>query len=236
MARTSGGRRPLASLAKGDHGAEGAHPHGAGHSSGEPRKTGKAGWGSEATRVTRAALLARSIVLHLLPGAALFAFVLVAAALEMEPILALLVGIALVIIPLELGYLLYQGKRKTRRWSLSEIVDYREPLPARRIALWAIPLVAWFILMLFLSRRRTRREDRRRTLLLVSRVSPQVRVPRGKRHVRDLGHSRRVRARVHNQRRDRPGGRGTLLPWPSAAADRPLRPRAPILNAALFSH
>jgi membrane protease YdiL (CAAX protease family) len=95
--------------------------------------------------------LPRSILLHLMPGAALFAFVVVAAALGMAAILALLGGIALVIVPLELGYLLYQAKRKTGRWSLSEVVGYREPLPARRIALWAVPLVAWFTVMLFLS-------------------------------------------------------------------------------------
>jgi uncharacterized protein len=95
--------------------------------------------------------LPRSIVLHLLPGAALFGFVLVAAALGIPAILALLVGIALVIVPIELGYLLYQGRQKTGRWSVWEVVGYREPLPARRIALWAVPLVAWFIVMLFLS-------------------------------------------------------------------------------------
>ena len=95
--------------------------------------------------------LARSIVLHLLPGAALFTFVVIAAALGMPAILALLVGIALVIVPIELGYLLYQGKRKSGRWSVWEVVDYREPLPVRRIVLWTVPLVAWFIVMLFLS-------------------------------------------------------------------------------------
>jgi membrane protease YdiL (CAAX protease family) len=95
--------------------------------------------------------LPRSLVLHLLPGAALFGFVLVAAALGVPAILALLVGIAIVVVPIELGYLLYQGRRQTGRWSVWGVVDYREPLPARRIALWAVPLVAWFILMLFLS-------------------------------------------------------------------------------------
>jgi hypothetical protein len=95
--------------------------------------------------------LARSIVLHLLPGAALFAFVVAAAALGIPAVVALLAGIALVIVPLELGYLLYQGRRKTGRWSLSEVVGYREPLPARQIVLWAVPIVAWFIAMLFLS-------------------------------------------------------------------------------------
>jgi uncharacterized protein len=95
--------------------------------------------------------LRRSILLHLMPGAALFAFVVVAATLGMPAVLALLGGIALVIVPFELGYLLYQGRKKSGRWSVWEVVDYRDPLPARRIALWAVPLVAWFIVMLFLS-------------------------------------------------------------------------------------
>jgi membrane protease YdiL (CAAX protease family) len=95
--------------------------------------------------------LQRSIVLHLLPGAALFGFVLVAAALGVPAILALLVGIAIVIVPLELGYLLYEGRRQSGQWSVWPVVDYREPMPVRRIALWTVPLVAWFIVMLFLS-------------------------------------------------------------------------------------
>jgi membrane protease YdiL (CAAX protease family) len=95
--------------------------------------------------------LGHSIALHLLPGTALFGFVLAAAALGMPAILALLVGIALVVVPIELGYLLYQGKHQAGRWSVWPVVDYREPLPARRIVLWTIPLVAWFIVMLFLS-------------------------------------------------------------------------------------
>jgi membrane protease YdiL (CAAX protease family) len=66
-------------------------------------------------------------------------------------ILGLLIGIALVIVPVELGYLLYQGRLESGRWSVRPVVDYREPMPARRIILWAVPLVAWFILMLFLS-------------------------------------------------------------------------------------
>jgi membrane protease YdiL (CAAX protease family) len=95
--------------------------------------------------------LPRSIALHLLPGAALFGFVLVAAVLGIPAILALLIGIALVVVPIELGYLLYEGRSKSGRWSVWEVVDYREPMPARRIALWTVPLVAWFILMLSLS-------------------------------------------------------------------------------------
>ena len=95
--------------------------------------------------------LPRSVVLHLLPGAALFAFVLVVAALGVPAILGLLIGIAIVIVPIELGYLLYQGRQETGRWSVREVIYYRERMPTRRIVLWAVPLVAWFILMLFLS-------------------------------------------------------------------------------------
>lgn len=96
--------------------------------------------------------LGRSIVLHLLPGAALFAFVVVAAALGVPAALALLVGIAVVIVPIELGYLLFEARRRTGRWALGEVVGYREPMPARRVALWTVPLVAWFIVMLLVSR------------------------------------------------------------------------------------
>jgi membrane protease YdiL (CAAX protease family) len=86
-----------------------------------------------------------------MPGAALFAFVVAAAALGIPAVVALLAGIALVIVPLELGYLLFQARRKTGGWSLSEVVGYRAPLPARRVALWAVPLVAWFTVILILS-------------------------------------------------------------------------------------
>ena len=95
--------------------------------------------------------LPRSLVLHLLPGVALFAFVLAAAAVGIPAVLALLAGIALVIVPLELGYLLVQAKRTSGRWSVWEVVDYRERLPAGQVALWTVPLVAWFIVVLVLS-------------------------------------------------------------------------------------
>ncbi len=106
---------------------------------------------AEATVSPEQHTLARSVVLHLLPGAALFAFVIGATAVGVPGILALLAGITLVIVPIELGYLLYQARSKTGRWSVWEVVDYREPMPAGRIALWAIPLVVWFVVMLFVS-------------------------------------------------------------------------------------
>ena len=93
--------------------------------------------------------LPRSIVLHLLPGAGLFGFVLVAAALGMPAILALLAEIALVIVPIELGDLLYQGGKGAGGGRCGG-----RGLP-RAVAgaadrLRTVPLVAWFIVMLFL--------------------------------------------------------------------------------------
>jgi membrane protease YdiL (CAAX protease family) len=95
--------------------------------------------------------LGRSIVLHLLPGAALFAFVVVVDAGGVPAVVALLIGIAVVVLPLEFGYLLVQARRRTGAWNVLDVVDYREHLPGRRVALLAIPLVAWFIAMLILS-------------------------------------------------------------------------------------
>lgn len=95
--------------------------------------------------------LVRSLVLHLFPGAALFAFVVAAAAIGVPAVVALLAGIALVVVPLELGYLLFQGRRRSGHWSLSEVVAYGESMPSKGVALWAVPLVAWFIVILIFS-------------------------------------------------------------------------------------
>jgi uncharacterized protein len=93
--------------------------------------------------------LARSVLLHLAPGAALTAFVLLMhAAFAMEPLLALLIGIPAVIAPLELGYLALQAHRATGTWSPWGAVDYRNPVPIRRLLLLASGLAAW---MLFLT-------------------------------------------------------------------------------------
>jgi uncharacterized protein len=95
--------------------------------------------------------LAYSVVLHLLPGAVLFAFVLGAAEAGIEPVLALLFGIGLVIAPLELSYLFIQGRRRNGRWTLRGVIDYRARFAARQILRWAAPLVLWWIAILALS-------------------------------------------------------------------------------------
>jgi uncharacterized protein len=99
--------------------------------------------------------LPRSILLHLFPGIALTAFVILAApsmtAIGLPPAFALFVGIPLVIVPLELGYLLWYAKRTTGSWSLSGAIDYRTRLPRRRVALLAGLATLWFMVFFVLS-------------------------------------------------------------------------------------
>ena len=93
--------------------------------------------------------LAFSILLHLLPGAALTLFMVLAApavrSLGFPVVFALFAGIGLVIVPIELGYLLAHAKRTTGSFSLASTVTYRERLPARQLAGWTVALFAWFM-------------------------------------------------------------------------------------------
>jgi membrane protease YdiL (CAAX protease family) len=88
--------------------------------------------------------LPRSIILHLLPGALIVSFYIAVAPyvinLGFPSELALLLGFLLVGIPLELGYLLHQGKRINGRFSLRGVVLYRESMP-----LWQY--VVFFLLL-----------------------------------------------------------------------------------------
>jgi uncharacterized protein len=99
--------------------------------------------------------LLRSAVLHLFPGAVLLAFVLlmipVVEGWGFPSLFALFIGIGVVIVPLELGYLFYEARRTTGAWSLSGVITYREKLSGRRYALKAIPLVLWWIVILAIS-------------------------------------------------------------------------------------
>ena len=73
------------------------------------------------------------ILLHLVPGViATAVFMLTAplvSALGYPSITALYLPMILIVILLELGYLLVQGKRKNGSSSLKGIVSYREPAP-----------------------------------------------------------------------------------------------------------
>ncbi|MDP3968854.1 MAG: CPBP family intramembrane metalloprotease [Nocardioides sp.] len=72
-------------------------------------------------------------------------------ALGIEPLLALLVGILLVLAPLELGYLSIYARRTTGSWSPMAAVDYRARVPWKRLAVTAVGLAVWMILLVGVS-------------------------------------------------------------------------------------
>lgn len=99
--------------------------------------------------------LAWSVFLHLAPGIALTAFVLLAGpvveAWGFPSVFALFIGIPLVIVPVELGTLLVHAKRATGSFSLGRTVLYRERVPVRRLVPMTIGLFAWFAAFLVLA-------------------------------------------------------------------------------------
>jgi membrane protease YdiL (CAAX protease family) len=91
--------------------------------------------------------IGQSIVLHLVPGALATAFALLIAPpvtrLGYPPLMALYLAILGVLIPLEFGYLLYQGWRQAGTFTFAGIVLYREPMPRWQLALWTLLLMGW---------------------------------------------------------------------------------------------
>jgi len=91
------------------------------------------------------------IGLHLIPGALITTFFFLTAPTIIRagypPLLGLLLGIFFILIPFELGFLLYQGKKLNGRFSLKGIVLFREHLPDWQLALFVFILLAWSALM-----------------------------------------------------------------------------------------
>ncbi|MBI9045243.1 MAG: CPBP family intramembrane metalloprotease [Anaerolineaceae bacterium] len=96
--------------------------------------------------------LIQSITLHLLPGICiLVAFVLLAPILDrlgFPSTMALFIIIGIVLVPVELGILLYQGKKSTGKFTLKGVVLYREPLPKKQYIGLGIILFIWLMLIL----------------------------------------------------------------------------------------
>jgi uncharacterized protein len=99
--------------------------------------------------------LPTSILLHLLPGVALTAFVLLLAptlaTVGIAAPFALFLGIPLVIVPLELGYLLVYAKRTTGSFAVRGAIAYQQRLPRRQLAKLTAALAAWFLVLFVLS-------------------------------------------------------------------------------------
>lgn len=88
--------------------------------------------------------IGQSIVLHLLPGILTGAFYFAIAQpirnMGYPSMAALVLAIIVILIPFELGFLLYQGKKKNGSLSLDGIVLYRQQIPLRQYFVW-VPIV-----------------------------------------------------------------------------------------------
>ena len=87
----------------------------------------------------------QSILLHLLPGvltaAGYFAVIPFFRQWGYPSMMAFMCAVVVILIPAELGYLYYQGKKKNGRFSLSGVVFYRSSIPIQQYLLWVPVLV-----------------------------------------------------------------------------------------------
>jgi hypothetical protein len=98
----------------------------------------------------------KSLVLHLLPGVLTLAFCIAGARLSpglgLPTLFLLYLATVIVMIPFELGYMLYMGKRQTGRLSLQGIVLCREAMPWWQYLLLILPMLVWaFVLLSLIS-------------------------------------------------------------------------------------
>jgi membrane protease YdiL (CAAX protease family) len=95
----------------------------------------------------------KSVFLHLFPGLLITLFFLVVLPMSIirggTSYLAILLAILFVLIPFELGYLFYQGKKKNGRFSLKGIILYREKISIMEY-LAIIPVLYFFIAIISL--------------------------------------------------------------------------------------
>jgi membrane protease YdiL (CAAX protease family) len=84
----------------------------------------------------------KSVMLHLLPGILVGCFYFLArqpvANMGYPSIVALMLAYAFILIPVELGFLLYQGKKKTGRFTLRGIISYRNSIPWWQYLVWVL--------------------------------------------------------------------------------------------------
>ena len=89
--------------------------------------------------------VARTVVLHLLPGILFLAFYVAALpvvrGLGFPSLMAIFLAIVFVFVPFQLGYLVYRARRDGT--SFGEVVRYREPVPKGLFAGLVFSLFAW---------------------------------------------------------------------------------------------
>ena len=93
-----------------------------------------------------------SLALHLLPGVAMLAFVALVAPLMrswgLPPLFAGKLAILFVLVPVELGYLLYLGRKRNGHLSLQGVVRYREPIPLWQYLVFTPAMFVWFLVIM----------------------------------------------------------------------------------------
>jgi len=94
----------------------------------------------------------KSLLLHLLPGILIgsgyFALLPFFHRMGYPSLMALMAALALILVPLELGYLFYQGRLKNGWFSLEGVVCYRTPIPLSQYFIW-VPLIFLAIGLIF---------------------------------------------------------------------------------------
>lgn len=89
----------------------------------------------------------QTLGLHLLPGALITVFYFLTAPVVMNAgypaLMALLLAILVILIPFELGYLLYEGLKQNGRLSLAGVVLYQEPMPLWQYFILVPLLLGW---------------------------------------------------------------------------------------------
>ena len=85
---------------------------------------------------------AKSVILHLFPGILVGGFYFLSrqtvARLGYPSVFAQMLAFALVLVPLELGFLFVQGKKMTGHFSLRGILGYLNPIPLWQYVVWPI--------------------------------------------------------------------------------------------------
>lgn len=89
----------------------------------------------------------QSVGLHLLPGLVFLLFYSLITPLLVDrgypSFLGLFVTAGLVEIPMLLGFMLYKGREENGRYTLKNIIGYRESIPAWQYITYGLPLVLW---------------------------------------------------------------------------------------------
>lgn len=89
----------------------------------------------------------KSIVLHLLPGILiLFSIIIITPILEkydLPLVFVLIFSVGFILVPFELGYMLFQGRKLNGKYILKGIIQFKEKIPKWQYIIYPIPVLIW---------------------------------------------------------------------------------------------